>query len=58
MVSQDTDAFGIDHGSENNGGGQGLVDEVGFWNRTLADSEIKSLYNAGVSGKTYPFSGV
>lgn len=58
MMAQDTDAFGIDHGSENNGGGQGLVDEVGFWNRALADSEIKSLYNAGINGITYPFSGV
>lgn len=58
MVAKDTDAFGIDHGSETAGGGEGFVDEVGFWDRALADSEIKSLYNAGINGITYPFNGV
>jgi hypothetical protein len=43
-------------GSHN--GGQymdGLIDEVGIWNRTLSSSEITSLYNGG-SGFAYPFS--
>jgi len=33
----------------------GSTDEVAFWHRSLATSEITQLYNAGV-GITYPFS--
>ncbi len=33
----------------------GLIDEVGFWKRTLTTQERTDLYNAGV-GFTYPFS--
>lgn len=32
----------------------GMIDEVGFWQRTLTASEITALYNGG-SGVTYPF---
>lgn len=32
----------------------GIIDEVGFWNRALSASEISQLYNGGV-GRTYPF---
>jgi len=34
---------------------QGIVDEVGYWNRLLSKDEIVELYNEG-SGLTYPFS--
>lgn len=40
------------------GGGndlEGLIDEFGYWNRSLTSAEIQSLYNAGV-GLAYPFS--
>ena len=53
MISQTSDAFGITHGSQNAGGGQGLVDEVGFWDRALSEDEIAALYQAGVDGKSY-----
>jgi hypothetical protein len=33
----------------------GRIDEVGFWDRALAGSEIAALYNGG-SGITYPFT--
>lgn len=55
MISQSSDAFGITHGSYNDGGGQGLVDEVGFWDRELTEDEVSELYNAGINGKTYPW---
>ncbi|MBC7899904.1 MAG: carboxypeptidase regulatory-like domain-containing protein, partial [Saprospiraceae bacterium] len=29
----------------------GLIDELGFYNRTLSDAEIASIFNAGSSGK-------
>jgi hypothetical protein len=32
----------------------GNIDELGFWNRALSETEIASLYNAG-AGNTYPF---
>ena len=32
----------------------GIMDEVGIWNRVLSDSEITELYNGG-AGLTYPF---
>ena len=35
-------------------GFDGLLDEVGLWNRQLTDAEITSLYNSG-SGLQYPF---
>ena len=41
------------------GGGsnfQGSIDEVGFWNRILNQTEITRLYNSG-AGLTYPFNG-
>lgn len=31
----------------------GYVDEVGVWDRALADAEITNLYNSG-AGKFYP----
>lgn len=34
----------------------GLIDEVGFWTRELTSAELSYLWNAGVGGKTYPFS--
>jgi len=34
----------------------GLMDEVGFWKRTLSADELTALYNAG-TGQTYPFAG-
>jgi len=40
-----------------NGGGQyfnGILDEIGIWNRALSTQEISNLYNTG-SGRTYPF---
>jgi hypothetical protein len=33
----------------------GLLDEIGFWNRALTSGEITSLYNSG-AGRTHPFS--
>lgn len=33
----------------------GVLDEVGAWNRVLTDQEIATLYNGG-TGLTYPFS--
>jgi len=44
--------------SSNSGGEaffNGLIDEVGVWNRALSDSEITQLYNGG-NGLTYPFA--
>ena len=35
----------------------GLLDEVGFWKRTLSSSDISTLYNSG-AGSTYPFTAV
>lgn len=35
----------------------GVIDEVGMWNRMLTPSEIAQLYNSG-TGLTYPFTGV
>lgn len=35
----------------------GVIDEVGVWNRDLSNSEITQLYNSG-SGLQYPFGGV
>ena len=35
----------------------GLIDEVGMWNRTLSAAEITELWNSG-SGFSYPFGGV
>jgi hypothetical protein len=32
----------------------GLLDEIGVWNRRLNDDEISYLYNSG-AGRTYPF---
>ena len=34
----------------------GLIDQIGIWNRALTDQEITELYNSG-SGNTYPFDG-
>lgn len=36
-------------------GYDGLIDEVGLWERELAQSEIDQLYNSG-NGQTYPFN--
>jgi len=33
----------------------GIVDEVGFWNRALTSTEVTALYNSG-AGFQYPFS--
>lgn len=33
----------------------GLLDEVGIWNRALTQAEVTELYNSG-SGKSYPFT--
>lgn len=33
----------------------GLIDEVGIWNRVLSDDELVELYNSG-NGKTYPLT--
>jgi hypothetical protein len=33
----------------------GLIDEVGYWNRALSSAEITQLYNSG-AGLAYPFS--
>jgi hypothetical protein len=33
----------------------GILDELGIWNRVLTPAEITSLYNSG-SGRTYPFN--
>ena len=35
----------------------GIIDEVGFWNRSLNSTEIAQLYNAG-TGIPYPFGSV
>jgi hypothetical protein len=32
----------------------GIIDEVGIWNRELTTDEVSTLYNSG-AGKTYPF---
>ena len=34
----------------------GLIDEVGMWNRALSSTEVTALYNSG-SGFQYPYSG-
>ena len=34
---------------------KGMIDEIGFWNRTLTDEEITELYNNG-DGFFYPFA--
>jgi hypothetical protein len=39
-----------------NRGFDGLIDEVGIWNRSLTSDEINQLYNNG-NGKSYPFHG-
>jgi hypothetical protein len=53
-VNDSTTAFQI--GARGNGGMpfDGLIDEVGFWKRTLNDDEHDALYNDG-SGFAYPF---
>lgn len=33
----------------------GIIDEVGIWNRTLSGTEVSELYNGG-NGVTYPFA--
>jgi hypothetical protein len=33
----------------------GLIDEVGYWSRTLTQAEVTSLYNSG-NGLAYPFA--
>lgn len=38
-------------------GGAGWVDEVCAWSRALSADEVASLYQAGVDGVSYPFSG-
>ena len=35
----------------------GLLDEIGIWNRAISQQEITELYSGG-SGKTYPFTSV
>lgn len=35
----------------------GLIDEVGIWNKALTPNEISRLYNNGI-GNTYPFTSV
>lgn len=34
----------------------GIIDEVGIWNKVLTSTEVTDLYNAG-AGLAYPFSG-
>lgn len=34
----------------------GIIDEVGIWNRTLTTDEVAELYNSG-AGLAYPFTG-
>jgi hypothetical protein len=36
---------------------QGSLDEIGIWSRALSATEVTSLYNAGVAGVQYPFTG-
>ena len=51
-------SYNLNIGSINNAGSffSGLIDEIGFFNRTLTSTEITELYNSGV-GITYPFYG-
>ena len=49
-------AFSIASNGTNGGNNtfDGLIDEVGFWDRALTDAEIGELYNSG-AGLAYPF---
>jgi len=54
-VSVTADArIGMGSYSLDTNGMDGLIDEVGLWNRALTSTEITSLYNSG-SGLQYPF---
>lgn len=58
MVAESTGDFTLGgapgSGPSPNGYLNGGIDEVGFWNRWLSNSEILSLYNSG-TGLSYPF---
>ena len=48
-------AIGVWTGAFPSGNMDGLIDEVGFWKRTLTSGERTQLYNSG-NGLAYPFS--
>ena len=54
MPNLANDAF-IGQSGDNNNYMDGVIDEVGIWNRTLNQSEITSLFNLG-NGLSYPFT--
>ena len=60
MITEATDTeapanFTIGQEANREGYFQGLIDEMGVWNRALSDAEITQLYNNG-NGISYPFA--
>jgi len=50
-ISNFIDTENILYGGQSPGGAErfkGIIDEIGYWNRTLTDTEITQLYNSGV----------
>jgi hypothetical protein len=54
-IYANTDPFTIGSGSTGSNSYDGIIDEVGVWNRILTSTEITALYNGGY-GIQYPFS--
>lgn len=57
-LADNTANFLLGHFDDNTGYGQfydGMMDEVGIWNKELSSAEVTQLYNAG-AGLAYPFS--
>lgn len=57
-IFESTAPFEVGNYSEDAGAGafDGIIDELGLWDRTLSTTEIAELYNSG-SGLAYPFDG-
>lgn len=57
-IFDSTAAFTIGRGASTSGSyWDGLIDEVGIWNRALADYEVRQLYNNG-NGLAYPLNAI
>lgn len=54
-IGTNTDSFIIGNDVNGSANYDGMIDEVGIWNRILSSTEVTNLYNSG-SGLGYPFS--
>ena len=55
LYTRGTDGFEIGRDPHNSRYFDGIVDEIGIWNRSLSSTEVEDLYNSG-SGLAYPFT--